>query len=176
MGAQAVSESGVITQCRREVAATIRELTQGMGQNVLVVGVGNPLRGDDVAGLVLGEKLAQRLNLEYLRCEEVPENYLTEMLETCADTILMVDAVGLGTQPGDIRILSPEELASDNISTHKCSVSLLASVLAKAGNKRVAVLGIQPESIGWGSYLSQSVSEAIDNFVASLAHEGGQSD
>lgn len=149
------------------------ELERYLDPKPLVVGVGNPLRGDDAAGLVLGEKLAQKLNLAYLCCEEVPENYLTEMLDSSADTILMVDAVRLGTTPGDIKILSPEELAGDNISTHNCSVSLLASVLEKAGNKRVLVLGIQPASIGWGSHLNQSVAEAIDNFVASLPDKGG---
>ena len=151
----------------------MNELAQYLGQDLLVVGVGNPLRGDDAAGLVLGEKLAQRLDLDYLRCEEVPENYLTEMLASSARTILMVDAVSLGTKPGDIKVLSPEQLAGDNISTHKCSVSLLATVLAEAGSKRVVVLGIQPDSISWGSYLSGPVNEAIDNFVASLSDKGG---
>lgn len=151
----------------------MHELKQYLSESLLVVGVGNPLRGDDAAGLVLGEKLAEKLSLPYLRCEEVPENYLTEMLDSSADTILMVDAVNSGAQAGDIKLLSPEKLAGDNISTHNCSISLLAGVLAKAADKRVLVLGIQPDSIGWGSHLSRFVSEAIDNFVASLPDKDG---
>ncbi len=151
----------------------MNELEQYVGQDLLVVGVGNPLRGDDAAGLALGEQLAEKLHWPYLCCEEVPENYLTEMLDSPAETILMVDAVSLGTTPGDIKVLSPDQLAGDNISTHNCSVSLLATVLEKAANKRVLVLGIQPANMGWGSHLSQPVTEAIDNFVAGLSDKGG---
>ncbi len=139
-----------------------------LDREMLIVGVGNPLRGDDVAGLVLGEKLAARLSLEYLRCEEVPENYLTEMLDSPADTILLVDAVHTRAAAGEIRLLSPDELAGDSISTHNCSMSLLATVLTRIKNKEVLVLGIQPANIAWGEFLTPAVAEAIDRFIDSL--------
>ncbi len=139
-----------------------------LDREMLVVGVGNPLRGDDAAGLVLAEKLAAKLGLEYLRCEEVPENYLTEMLESPADTVLLVDAVNMKVATGETKVLSPDELAGANISTHNCSVNLLATVLTRIKNKEVLVLGIQPENIAWGEFLTPAVAEAIDRFVGSL--------
>ena len=151
------------------------ELQQYSDQKLLVVGVGNPLRGDAAAGLVLGEKVAQKLGRPYLCCEEVPENYLTEMIDSQADIILGVDAVDFGTDAGHIQVLAPDQLAGSNISTHNCSVSLLATVLEKAANKRMMVLGIQPDSIGWGNHLSPLVTEAIDGFVAGLPDNSGQS-
>lgn len=143
-------------------------LKEYLNREMLVVGVGNPLRGDDVAGLVLGEKLAAKFDLEYLRCEEIPESYLTEMLESPADTILLVDVVDMKVEAGGIRVLSPDELAGANISTHNCSVSLLATVLTRTKNKEVLVLGIQPANIAWGEFLTPAVAEAIDHFVDSL--------
>jgi len=147
----------------------MNELQQCLDREVLVVGVGNPLRGDDAAGLVLGEKLAQKLGLPYLCCEEVPENYLTEMLDSPADTILIVEAGDFGTEAGYIKVVSPGELSGESISTHNCSVSLLATVLEKAADKQMMVLGIQPDSTGWGSQLSSAVAEAIDSFVTTLS-------
>ena len=135
---------------------------------MLVVGVGNPMRGDDEAGLVLAEKVAEKLNLEYLRCEEVPENYVGEMLDNSAETILLVDAVNMKQVPGEIDLLAPDELADNGISTHNCSVSLLAKVLAEVKDKQMLILGIQPESLGWGQPLTPLVTDAIDRFVADL--------
>jgi len=53
-------------------------LENHINHQMLVVGVGNPMRGDDEAGLILAEKVAAKLDLEYLRCEEIPENYVGE--------------------------------------------------------------------------------------------------
>ncbi len=147
---------------------TISHLAQYPNQHLLVVGVGNPLRGDDAAGLILGEKVATRLGLAYLCCEEVPENYLGEMLDNPADTILVVDAVDMNAEVGEIKLLPLEELAAESISTHNCSVSLLATVLAGVKGKEMLVLGIQPYSLGWGQDLTAAISVAIERFVAGL--------
>jgi len=143
-------------------------LEQHIGHQMLVVGVGNPMRGDDVAGLVLAERVAEKLELEYLRCEEVPENYVGKMLDDPADTILLVDAVDMKQAPGEIGLLAPDELADNGISTHNCSVGLLAKVLAGVKDKQMLILGIQPQDLGWGQPLTPQVSEAIDRFVADL--------
>ena len=139
-----------------------------MDHQMLVVGVGNPMRGDDEAGLILAEKVAEKLDLEYLRCEEIPENYIGEMLDDPAETILLVDAVDMKQAPGEIGLLTPDELAANSISTHNCSVSLLAKVLAEVKDKQMLILGIQPQNLGWGQPLTPQVSEAIDRFVADL--------
>ena len=143
-------------------------LEEHIGHQMLVVGVGNPMRGDDVAGLVLAERVAEKLKLEYLRCEEVPENYVGKMLDDPADTILLVDAVDMKQAPGEIGLLAPDELADNGISTHNCSVGLLAKVLAGVKDKQMLILGIQPQNLGWGQPLTPQVSEAIDRFVADL--------
>ena len=143
-------------------------LEEHIGHQMLVVGVGNPMRGDDEAGLILAEKVAAKLDLEYLRCEEVPENYVGKMLDDPADTILLVDAVDMKQAPGEIGLLAPDELADNGISTHNCSVGLLAKVLAGVKDKQMLILGIQPQNLGWGQPLTPQVSEAIDRFVADL--------
>ena len=150
-------------------------LEDHLDRQMLVVGVGNPMRGDDKAGLILGEKVAAKLDLEYLRCEEIPENYVGKMLDNPAETILLVDAVDMKQAPGEIGLLAPDELADASISTHNCSVGLLSRVLAGVKDKQMLILGIQPESLGWGQPLTPLISNAIDHFVADLPNRS-QSD
>jgi len=45
---------------------------------------------------------------------------------------------------GEIGLFRPDELADSGISTHNCSVGLLAKVLAEIKGKQMLVLGIQP--------------------------------
>ena len=143
-------------------------LNDYLDRQMLVVGVGNPMRGDDGAGLALGEKVAKKLNLEYLRCEDVPENYVGRMLDNPADTILLVDAVDMKQAPGEIGLLSPDELADNGISTHNCSVGLLAKVLAGVKDKQMLILAVQPQQLGWSQPVTPLITEAIDRFVADL--------
>jgi len=153
----------------RAAASTMKDLAAIYNSDeVLVVGVGNPQRGDDAAGLVLGRALADRLGLEYLHCEEVPENYLAEMRTTPASTIIFVDAADLGADAGEIRLLQPQQLTGANISTHNCSLGLLAGLLERECNKRVVILAIQPASLQWGQPLTEPVARAIASFVATL--------
>ena len=134
----------------------------------LVAGIGNPLRGDDGAGLVLGRAVAERTGNPYLECEDVPENYLAEMRNSEASTILLVDAADMGAAAGEIRLLDRHELSGCNISTHNCSLSVLADLLAEQCDKRVLLLAVQPASLQWGRRLTPRVADAIAGFVAHL--------
>ena len=151
-----------------------RALLELASRDVLVVGIGNPQRGDDAAGLILGRAVAERLGKPYLECEEVPENYLADMHQSPAGTVLFVDAVHMSAEAGEIRVLDLDELADPGVSTHKSSLRLLAGLLTEHYGKRVALLGIQPICLDWGKPLTEPVARAIDRFVASLC--GGSSE
>jgi hydrogenase maturation protease len=137
-------------------------------RGLLVVGVGNPMRGDDAAGLMLGRALAHVLGVPYVQAEDVPENYLAEMRHTDAANILLVDAVDMRAEAGQISLLEPDRLGSVTISAHKGSLRLLADMLTAEYGKRVLLLGIQPASLGWGEGLSEPVCVAIDAFVQDM--------
>lgn len=147
---------------------SLEELTRCFEpQELLVVGVGNPLRGDDAAGLKLAEGLAQAGGFELLQCEDVPEKYTREMRTTEADTILVVDAADMGLEPGQIRLVTADRLCEVSISTHKCSLRVLARMLGEAAGKEVLLLGIQPVSVGLGRSMSEIVRERISRFLGS---------
>jgi len=150
------------------MSATVESVGELAEDDLLIVGIGNPLRGDDAAGLILGRAVAERTGNRYLECEDVPENYLAEMHTTEATTIMLVDAADMGAEAGAIRLLDRHELSGWNISTHNCSLSLLADLLAEQYGKRVLLLAIQPAHLAWGERLSVQVADAIADFVVRL--------
>lgn len=132
---------------------------------VLVVGVGNPLRGDDAAGLHLAEGVAEAGGFELLCCEDVPEKYTREMRTAGAPIVLLCDAADMGVDPGQVRLVNSDQLGDMVISTHNCSLQLLATMLVEMGGKDVYLLGIQPVSTGFGQPLSEAVKAGIARFL-----------
>ena len=73
-------------------------------------GVGQPLRGDDGAGVFVASRLARRPpeGLRVRVCETVPDNYLARLLRDPPELLLVVDAADLGLSPGTlVRLESP---------------------------------------------------------------------
>ncbi len=148
------------------VAAAVRDLA---GRGLLIVGVGNPSRGDDGAGLLLGSAVAHTLGVGYIAGEDVPEHYTAEMRQSAAMCILLVDAVDMKMPPGHIALLRIEDLEDTSISTHKVSLAVLARLLESTGEKRVYLLGIQPGQLQWGHEVEEPLPTAVARFVAELS-------
>jgi len=139
------------------------------GEQLLVVGVGNPSRGDDAAGLLLGRGVAEALRAAYIAGEDVPEHYTEQMRTGPATQVLFVDAVDMGMPPGHIALLRVDDLDDTSISTHKVS---RARLLEAMSGKQVRLLGIQPRSLGWGHEVSEPVRAGVERFVRALTEPG----
>jgi len=130
---------------------TLREeLEAHLRGRVLIVGVGNVLRGDDGAGPAVVASLAGRVDEEValLDASEVPENYLGTMTAAQPDSILVVDAVDLGAEPGRAGLLREDQLTTQGGSTHHFPLRLLLQFLREETSAEVRLLGLQPARIG----------------------------
>ena len=132
------------------------------GKRVVILGVGNPLRGDDGAGPALIERLLGKVDATLIDAGDVPENYLGPVEAARPQVVLIVDAALFGANPGDIALVEIEELAGSNISTHNSSLALVARVIGSMTGAEVLLLAIQPETISFGAPLSPSVIKALD--------------
>lgn len=146
-----------------------------------VIGVGNPLMGDDGLGIVAVEQLRGQLpeDVELIDggCGGIT---LLELLVGC-DSALIIDAADFGGQAGDIIKLSARQV----ISSQKCGsqVSLhqtgLADVLQLARQldqlPETTLFLVQPLKVERGIGLSQPVQETLprllDQIAADLASE-----
>jgi len=137
-------------------------LATRLGRETVVVGIGNPLRGDDAAGCLVAGALRELLagepqepsrdprpgpphhRLRVVEAEEVPESFLGPIACPTPDTVVLVDAIHLGEPPGTVAMLEVDEIGDHEASTHRVPLSILAHFLRAESGADVFVLGIQP--------------------------------
>ena len=144
----------------------VERLWTRLGRETVVVGVGNPFRGDDAAGCLVARHLREAesdrgdLGLRIVEAEEVPESFLGSIVQPPPDTVVLVDAVDLGSPLGTVALLEVEDLAGREASTHRPPLSLVAHYIREETGGDVFVLGVQPGSRHVGAAPSPEVSES----------------
>jgi len=140
----------------------LESLFKKPGPKLALLGVGNPLRGDDGAGPELIRRLRNKTEAVLFDCEEVPENFLDEIAKTHPETVIVIDAVNLGTKPGAVAILEEDDFQSAGWSTHHASLRPFIKYLKANTGSDVFVLGIQPKATELGSKISDEVRQTLD--------------
>lgn len=136
-------------------------------KEIIFVGLGNELKGDDTAGLIFLEQLKISLQFSkatFIKAGTNPENYLDKILELNAKAVVFIDAVRLGESPGSIKILSPEEIDTLSISTHTFSIRMIEYFLKQNQDLDVFYIGIQPQSMYFFEDISENVMKGINAF------------
>lgn len=128
---------------------------------VVVVGIGNPAAGDDAAGCLVAERLLAAGCAGVINAEEVPENAVGPIMAARPDTVVLVDAVDLRAEPGSLAILDRTQLTSYCPSTHRVPVTLLMRYIGEVTGARVLLVGIQPQTVGFGLPMSAAVEATV---------------
>ncbi len=137
------------------------------GMPKMLLGIGNPLRGDDGAGAVVADTLREP-GWVTVNCGTVPENFSSVVRRLQPEVLLLVDAAEMGIPPGEYRRIGKDQVERVALSTHHMPLSLLMEFLADAAGEIVFV-GIQPAVIGCASELSPEVREGVRRLVAVIA-------
>ncbi len=149
--------------------ASLRE-----ARRVAVVGIGSELRGDDCAGLlVIHElRLASKRNpssaardktspqIRLFEGGTAPENLTGAILRWQPSHILLIDAAGLGLNPGTAQLIEPDQIAGLSFSTHALPLKMLTDYLVQSHPCQIILIGIQPECTDFGSVVSGEVKQA----------------
>jgi len=151
------------------------ELSRRLKGNVLLIGIGNTLRGDDSAGPALIEGLEGKVNANLLDAGEVPESYFSRILDTRADTIAVIDAADFGAAPGDVAILEMEDIAGRSASTHQMPLGLFFRFIKENSHAEMFALGIQPARIAFGEPMSPEVAASVNALAELLVELLGKS-
>jgi len=155
---------------RPEFAAKLRARLKG---KVLLVGIGNVMRGDDGAGPKLIELLDGKVKAALLDVGEVPESYTGKILAAGADTVVLLDAADFGAEAGRWAILEPEEFADRALSTHQLSLRLFCRFIKENSSAEVLALGIQPAGIELGDPMSAVVNQSVHELAGILEEQLG---
>jgi len=147
--------SDFLTDCRR----------------LLVLTVGNELRSDDGLGpylaSLLQEAMEERGHL-VINAGTVPENFTGKIRSERPSHILIVDAVEMREEPGTVRLIERDSISEYSISTHAMPLSFLVRYLEDQGAYRIALMGVQPENLEFGTGLSPAVEDAVHDLAGMI--------
>lgn len=150
-----------------------RLLSRQSNSRIAVVGIGNEMRGDDAAGMLVVRSLNLRVvNLEHFRIIEgghAPENATSELRKFTPDLVLLIDAADMGKVAGSIALIPMEQIDGISASTHSLPLYMLARYLTLELNCEVALLGIQPKSVETGESVSNEVNQAVSDIVDEIS-------
>ena len=159
-----------------------------MKSPVLIIGVGNPDRGDDAAGIIVAQRLRQRLPSDVPILQITGD--LTSLLEAwqTAETVILIDAAhsrreaGLtsgttGATPGAIHRFdankSPLPANFFRCSTHALGIPEAIELARALGDipPQLIVYGIEAKDFDTGTGLSAPVEQAAYQLVDTICRE-----
>jgi hydrogenase maturation protease len=155
-----------------------RVIIDAPAQKTLIVGLGNPLRGDDGVGARVVQVLAT---------EELPDGVevvdggtqglgLVSLMEGWP-RVIVVDAANVGKAHGEFTRFTLNETrllgSDDQVSVHAAGLRdalLLAQVLGVLPQE-VVIYGIQPANLDWDTELSPPVKATVPEIVRRILDE-----
>jgi len=143
---------------------------------MVLVGVGSPIRHDDIIGLRVLELLKGKTPMStlLLPTETVPESYTGTIREFQPTHVLILDAANFNGKPGEGRIIPPEAIANTSVSTHSLPLHVFIDYVRKSICEKVALLGIQGVNIDFGEGLTPEVDKSaveIANILLDLIYQ-----
>ncbi|MBI5573617.1 MAG: hydrogenase maturation peptidase HycI [Elusimicrobia bacterium] len=149
---------------------------------ILIVGIGNTLKGDDGAGcevirclkIVIASDQRERGNLEkinLLDCGTAPENYTKKIKDFKPETIVFIDAVEMKETPGTVKIIDEKDISSGFFTTHNMPLNLFLGYIKEETKANIIFIGIQPKSTRIGECLSAPVQKAVEKLVNEFSDE-----
>lgn len=142
-------------------------------KEILIVGVGNPLRNDDGIGPKIIALLRKYENLacdlldggtDALALLDIIPNY---------KKVLLIDAVNMREKPGVLRVFLPDEakikIKHDALSTHGFGIAEMLELMKQLEIKtKVLIIGIEPADINFGEKLSDEISAKIPDIIKTI--------
>ena len=129
----------------------------------LIMCIGNIDGGDDAIGPYIADKLMQEEgDLVVLNCGTVPENFTSVVKQHNPKNLIIVDAVEMGLDAGEIRIVPKDKIGVMHISTHGIPISVLIGYLERCIDN-ILFVGIQPKEMS--GKMTDVVKESIDKLV-----------
>lgn len=145
--------------------------------SIVVIGIGNTLRGDDAAGLAVAELVRAQAprSVDVRVCEQEPSRLVDALAD--ADVAFVVDAVSTGAPAGTVHRFdvdeSPVPSRELRSSTHAFGIgeSLeLARVLGRLPRHTV-VFGVEGSEFVAGASMTRAVEEGVARVAAAVLEE-----
>ena len=149
--------------------------------DILIIGYGNPLRGDDGVGPMVAEELARRFrdphspdlnaNVQVVACHQLNPELAEPIAETRA--VIFIDA-SVDLKPGEVRVstVAPDRFSPGAFAHSMKPSALLATASELFGQAPPATaVGIGASSFDVGTHLTPQVQNAISVALTAVENE-----
>ena len=154
-------------------------MNEGFGTTpTVVIGLGNPLMGDDGLGIAALERLREQWDVP-AEVELVDGGTwgmnLLPVIES-AGRVLLIDAITVGAQPGTVVVIPrarlPRYLAT-KISPHDVDLRDVLALAELRGTlpEQTVAIGLEPARVELASDLSDAVRTSLDDLVSAVVRE-----
>ncbi len=141
-------------------------------RTIAVVGIGNSLLTDDGAGIHALERFAENNVDNDVICLDGGTVGLA-LLDRLSnlDGLIVLDAMKLGLRCGTVTVLEGDamdaHLRNQHGSVHEVGLSDLMDALRLRGDipRQRALVGIEPEQMGWGTWPTPAVAASLPEAV-----------
>jgi hydrogenase maturation protease len=145
--------------------------------DILVLGIGNPLLGDDGFGVEVVRRLRERKWPAFVELLDggTAGIYLLPILEGRSH-VLVADAIDFGGQPGQVVRLRSAEIPAYSglkLSEHQVTFHEVLALmdLMEVKPQELLFLGVQPHRTDWGDPLSREVEAAIPGVLEEIGRQ-----
>lgn len=139
--------------------------------STLVLGLGNPLMGDDGVGLAVLSRLQQGWECEGVDLVD-GGTWGMNLLPLIEDTgrLLLLDAIRLGVEPGTVHLLTRDQLPrylSHKLSPHQIDLKEILALAELRGTlPEVAMaIGVEPAEVKLSTNLSAPVEARLEELT-----------
>jgi hydrogenase maturation protease len=145
-----------------------------MKRRTLVAGIGNIFLSDDGFGVEVANSLKARPMPDGVRIAEfgIRGVHLAYELLDGYDSLVLIDAVPLGEQPGTVAVIEPDMTSLQNeeaqvMDAHSMNPAIVLGTLARLGGSvdKILIIGCQPGCLEEGMGLSAPVAAAVQPAV-----------
>lgn len=152
-------------------------MTHDTTNSVLIIGVGNTLRGDDGVGRFIAREIEKRRLPDVEVREETGDGAAIMELWRGKDSVIVVDAMFTGATPGAIHRFD----ASNNaipIDTFPCSTHLFSLAEAVEMSRalgtlpsRLIIVGLEAQSFDTGGGMTPTLQTAATECIRQICEE-----
>ena len=143
---------------------------------ILVVGMGNLIYRDEGIGVHIireMEKMKLPSHIELLDIGTSTMDLISYMKEV--KKLIVIDAMRAGGKPGTIYKCKPEDLLPIDegpISLHEIGLLETLNMTKKLGMEiETVIVGVEPETMDWGTELTESVKNKIPMIIEAVLKE-----
>ncbi len=143
-------------------------------QKIAILGIGSELKGDDAVGLAVAQRLKAYIKKKRIKSLKVflgqtaPENLTGEIKKFKPTHLIIIDAADFHRKAGTAKVIDAHRETGASFSTHRMPIRIIRDYLYQSIGCEIIIIGIQPQSLGFCSALSQKTRESVKMLSAEI--------